>query len=146
VADIQALASMPADVLAHLEVSRSGSRIHWPGPDVDVNLDTIREHADPDFCREHEAQARREALRFAGAIRILREERGLKQSDIGGLTARQVRRLEEGDTTPHIDTLKKLAAAHGVTINDYLNELAKRSVKSVRRSATARPIRGMRSR
>lgn len=48
-----------------------------------------------------------------------REERGLTQSDIDGLTSRQVRRLEEGDTIPQIETLRRLAAAHGMTVDDY---------------------------
>jgi alkylresorcinol/alkylpyrone synthase len=52
---------------------------------------------------------------------------GLKQTDIKGLSERQVRRLEEGDTLPHSSTLTKLAASHGMSINDYMGELAKRS-------------------
>jgi len=94
VAQIPVLARMPA--LAKLELSPSGSRIRWPEADVDINLDTIREYADPDVRREHETRARQEASRYAKAIRQLREERGLKQADIEGLTERQVRWLEEG--------------------------------------------------
>lgn len=127
VAEIPALAAMPADVLANFELSQSGSRIRWSAADVDLNLDTIREYADPDMRREHEAMARKEAARYAAAIRRFREQRGLRQTDIDGLTDRQVRRLEEGNTVPHIDTLKKLATAHGLAIEDYLKELAKRS-------------------
>ena len=137
VAELPVLAKMSDDVLADFEVSQSGSRIRWPQADVDINLDTIREIADPEVRREHEARARQEAARYARAIRQLREERGLKQSDIEGLTDRQVRRLEEGGTVPQIETLKKLAAAHGMSINDYLNELAKRT----RKSSGRRPVR-----
>jgi hypothetical protein len=137
VAELPVLAKMSADVRANFEVSQSGSRIRWPGADVDINLDTIREIADPELRREHEARARHEAARYARALRQLREEKGLKQSDIEGLTDRQVRRLEEGGTVPQIETLKKLAAAHGMSINDYLNELAKRT----RKSSGRRPVR-----
>jgi hypothetical protein len=139
VSEIPVLAKLSAGDLAKFELSASGSRIRWPDADVDINLDTIREHADPGVRREHEARARQEATRYADAIRRLREERGLKQSDIEGLTDRQVRRLEQGDTVPQIATLKRLAAAHGMTIDDYLQELAKRSGKSSRKPATARP-------
>jgi hypothetical protein len=141
VSEIAALAKMPADVLAKFELSASGSRLRWPDADVDINLDTIREHADPEVRREHQARARQEAARYAGAIRRLREERGLTQSDIDGLTSRQVRRLEEGDTIPQIETLRRLAAAHGMTVDDYLKELATRSGKSSRRSATRKSAR-----
>jgi hypothetical protein len=135
VAEIPVLAKLDAATLAKFELSASGSRLRWPDADVDINLDTIREHADPAVRREHEARARQEAARYANAIRHLREERGLKQSDIPGLTDRQVRRLEDGGTVPQIETLRRLAAAHGMAVDDYLRELAKRSRKSSRRPA-----------
>lgn len=71
--------------------------------------------------------SREEAARYAGAIRTLREERGLTQADIAGLTERQVRRVEQGESTPRTQTLRKLAAAHGLSLDGYLKELAKRS-------------------
>ena len=138
VSEIPALQKIPTHALTKFELSASGSRLRWPDADVDVNLDTIREHADPEVRREHEVHARQEASRYADAIRRFREERGLKQSDIEGLTDRQVRRLEEGDTVPQIDTLRRLAAAHGMTIDNYLRELAKRSRKSSRRRSVGR--------
>ena len=61
---------------------------------------------------------------------------------IAGLTERQICRLEEGNTVPHADTLKNLAAAHGLSIDDYLKELAKRS--GARRKVRKEP-RGTRS-
>jgi DNA-binding transcriptional regulator YiaG len=138
VSDIPALTRMPTEALTELELNASGSRLRWPNADVDINLDTIREHADPDVRREHEARARQEASRYADAIRRFREEQGLKQSQIAGLTDRQVRRLEEGATVPQIDTLRKLASSHGMTIDSYLRELAKRSRKSSRRRSIGR--------
>ncbi len=138
VSEIPVLAKMRPDTLAKFELSVSGSRLRWPDADVDINLDTIREHADPEVRRDHEARARQEAARYADAIRRFREERGLTQSDIEGLTSRQVRRLEEGGTVPQIVTLKRLAVAHGMTVDDYLQELAKRSRKSSRRPAAGR--------
>jgi Asp-tRNA(Asn)/Glu-tRNA(Gln) amidotransferase A subunit family amidase len=141
VAEIPVLAKLDAATLAKFELSASGGRLRWPDADVDIHLDTIREHADPEVRRQHEARARQEATRYSNAIRHLREERGLKQSDIPGLTDRQVRRLEEGGTVPQIETLRRLAAAHGMAVDDYLRELAKRSRKSSRRSAPGRSPR-----
>ena len=130
-AEIPALATMTPSTLADFEVSESGSRIHWKAGDVDLNLDGIRSYADPDVRRQHEAIRRKDAARYARAIRTLREERGLKQTDIKGLSERQVRRLEEGDTLPHSSTLNKLATAHGTSIDAYLAELAKRNNQRV---------------
>jgi ribosome-binding protein aMBF1 (putative translation factor) len=138
VAEIPVLARLNAADRAKFELSTSGSRLRWPSADVDINLDTIREHADPEARRAHEVEARREAARYADAIRRFRQERGLKQSEIEGLTDRQVRRLEEGETVPQIATLRRLAAAHGMSIDDYLQALAKRSRKPSRRPTTGR--------
>lgn len=127
ISEVPALAKLRDEELADFEVSSSGSRLRWRQSAVDINLDTLRVHADPDVRRKHEREARKEAARYADAIRRFRLERGLTQTDIEGLTDRQVRRLEEGETIPQFETLKKLAAAHQLSINDYLAELAKRS-------------------
>jgi len=146
VAEIPVLAGMSSDALVKFDLSASGSRMRWPASDVDINLDTIREYADPEVRREHEARARQEAARYAGAIRAFREERGLKQSDITGLTDRQVRRLEEGETVPRIGTLRTLASAHGMSVDDYLGELAKRSRRASRKTPAGRPPRAAHAR
>lgn len=127
IADIPPLAAMSQEALAGLRVSASGSRIHWDAGDVDIDLDTIRECTDARVRRAHEAERRTDASRYAQAIRALRLERGLKQSDIPGLSERQVRRLEAGGTVPHIGTLRKLAEAHGMAVDGYLGELATRT-------------------
>ncbi|MFI5308009.1 MAG: DUF2442 domain-containing protein [Polyangiales bacterium] len=148
--EIPALATMSAAVLAKFEVSESGSRIHWGDGDVDLNLDAIRAYADPEVRRQQEAEYRKYAARYAAAIRKLREERELRQTDIDGLSERQVRRLEEGETMPHSSTLKKLALAHGMSIQDYLRELGKRSSSRAggtraRKTRRARPLTAKRS-
>jgi ribosome-binding protein aMBF1 (putative translation factor) len=125
--EIPSLAKMTPVALAELDVSETGSHIHWEDGDVDLDLDVIRAYADPGVRRQHEDERRKEAARYARAIRKLREERGLKQAYIAGLSERQVRRLEGGATLPHSSTLKKLAAAHEMSVEDYLKELAKRS-------------------
>jgi len=127
VSEIRALATLSETALSSFELSASGSRIHWPNGDIDVNLDTIREHADPRIRKQNELAHRREAARYGDAVRRLREDNGLKQSGIHGLSERQVRRLESGDIIPHAETLRKLASAHEMLVDDYLKELAKRS-------------------
>jgi pyrroloquinoline quinone (PQQ) biosynthesis protein C len=48
---------------------------------------------------------------------------GLKQSEIQGLSERQVRRIEKGEGTTY-EALRRLAAAHGMDLEPYLRELA----------------------
>jgi hypothetical protein len=136
ISEIPALASLSSEDLVDFTVSPSGSRIHWNRADVDLNLDTFRELADPDVRQRHERAMRERAARLCDAIRSFRQEVGLKQSEIPGLTERQVRRLEEGEVIPHMDSLRNLAQAHGLSVDVYLGELASRS--HVRRPRAAR--------
>jgi hypothetical protein len=125
--EVPALAQLGRERLGRLEVSTSGSRLRFPDVDVDLDLDAIRAYADPEVRKAVEASLRSEASRYADAIRQFREERGLTQRSIAGLSERQVRRLEEGETLPHSETLTKLASAHGLSVGEYLAELARRS-------------------
>jgi len=139
---IPSLARMkPKDRLS-FRVTPSGSRIHWDESDVDLTADAIRAFADPELRREQQAERRAEVARYASAIRTLREKHGLRQTDIRGLTERQVRRLEEGQTMPRSSTLEKLAAAHGMDADTYLAALAAISRKKPKRVSTAKSQRG----
>lgn len=130
ISDLPALARLDEDGLLDFQLSSSGSRLHWNSGDIDLNLDTIREYADPEVRKRHDAVRRKEAARYGKAIRALREQAGLKQSAVSGLSERQVRRLEEGATLPHAETLRKLSAAHDLSVDDYLKKLARLSAKS----------------
>ena len=127
IADIPELLQLPESARSRLQIEPGGSYIHWPDGDVDIGMELIRELSDPDIKREHEELRRKAAQRLNKAMRAFREEREILQTGIPGLSDRQVRRLEQGDTMPHSSTLAKLAAAHGLTLERYLAELAKRS-------------------
>jgi hypothetical protein len=127
VSAISALARMPADALANFRVSDSGSRVHWDEGDVDLSLDAFRVRADPAFRSKKERETRQEARRYATAIRALRVEKGLKQTEIAELSEREVRRLESGEHMPQYGSLEKLARAHRMSVDEYLGELARRA-------------------
>jgi hypothetical protein len=91
---------------------------------VDINMETILERTDPEYRKSNESKQRQDAGPYGKAIRMLREKLGIGQSDIPGLSDRQVRGLEEGRTVPHVETLKKLAAAYAMSVDDYLKQLA----------------------
>jgi len=124
VAAVPALAALPEKSLTRFTVSSSGSRLHWADRDIDLDLDTIRYHADPAFRASADKEARRRAQRYGRGIRALREQRGIRQSEIAGLTDREVRRLEAGETQPHSATLGKLAFAHHMSVDEYLAAVA----------------------
>jgi hypothetical protein len=125
--DMPALARIDPKHFGDFELNESGSCLHWDAGDVDINLEAILYYVDPKVRREQDKASREEGARYARAIRALREEHKLTQGDIPGLTERQVRRVEQGESHPRSETLKKLAAAHGFSTDQYLKELARRS-------------------
>lgn len=124
VADIPALARLAVAKVEALKVSRGGSRLHWDEGDVDLDLDAIRQYADPKVRKEAESKYRADAALYGAAIRRLREQHGLRQNQIAGLSEREVRRVEHGEVLPHSGTLRKLARAHGQTVEAYMDALA----------------------
>ena len=64
------------------------------------------------------AEARRRNIRPKLRLRM-----GLKQSQIEGLSERQVRRIEKGEETTY-EALDRLAPAHRMDLESYLRELA----------------------
>jgi transcriptional regulator with XRE-family HTH domain len=56
-------------------------------------------------------------------VAAVRKAHHLKETDIPGISSRQIRRIEKGDH-PKLETLRKLSQAHGLTVNEYLQEIA----------------------
>ena len=137
--EVPALARLSEKDAASFNLSSSGSRLHWHKGDIDLDLASVRYYADPK-TRQAQTKARREeASRYTAAIRAFRRERGLTQSSIPGLTDRQVRRIEQGENIPQIETLSKLAAAHGLELDPYLRELAQRSSQTQSEARLSKP-------
>lgn len=104
-------------------VDVDGSYIHWPSPDIHLDLDAIRAAIDPEVRARAEAARALHDSRYGTAVSKLRLRMGLKQSEIKGLSERQVRRIEKGEGTTY-EALRRLAAAHRMDLESYLRELA----------------------
>lgn len=121
-----ALRRLPRHERAHVHLSEQGDRISWLDGRIEVDLDGLR-YATSEAYREAsdlEATIRRAA--YGDAIRALRTEKGLRQTDVHGFSERQVRRIERDGTTS-LDALRALAAAHNLTLAAYLDALADRA-------------------
>ena len=123
--ELPALKSIPESERGHFEVSEDGSYIHWPSVDIHLDLDSVRSALDPDFRDQRAAQRVRHDVNFGKAIATLRKQQGFRQSDIAGLSERQLRRIERG-ARPSVSALRSLAASHDLDLNDYLNAVAAR--------------------
>jgi hypothetical protein len=122
---IRALSGQPRSVIQNFEIDPDGSFLYWPDLDVHVGWDQFLQAVDPDELRK--AQQRTEGYneRYGAAIRKLREQAGLSQSQIEGLTERQLRRIEQGECRATSSALAALARAHGLDTNSYMEQVAK---------------------
>jgi len=120
---LPALKKIPVAERGKFAVSDDGSYIHWPGPDIHLDLDAIKAAIDPSW-RAHVAAARlSHNTRYGRAIENVRKRHGLRQSDIAELSERQVRRIESGGPVS-VAALRALAAAHNLTLDEYLSNVA----------------------
>ena len=117
------LKRIPEAERASFTVDEDGSYIYWAGPDIHLDLDAIRAATDPEAHARAEAAKALHDSRYGAAIVKLRLRMGLKQSQIEGLSERQVRRIEKGEGTTY-EALRRLASAHRMDLESYLRELA----------------------
>ena len=108
---------------ANFTVDEDGSYIHWPGPDIHIDLDAIRATIDPEAAARAAVAKAVHDKGYGAAIAKLRRARVLKQSDIEGLSERQVRRIEKGEGTTY-DALCRLAESHRMSVEKYLQAVA----------------------
>lgn len=118
-----ALKGIPKSERARFVVDEDGSYLHWPGPDIHIDLDAIRVATDPNARANALMEKARHNTKYGAAIAGLRLGRGLRQSDIDGLSERQVRRIEKGEGTTS-EALRLLSVAHRMTMDKYLEAVA----------------------
>jgi len=115
------------------EIDEDGRFLYWPHSDVHLGWEQLRQIVDPASALADQQKTRKFNRGYVAAIRSLREEKGLKQSAITGVTDRHLRRVEHGEQVASKATLGSLAKSHGMTLENYLKELAKRFSKGVLR-------------
>ncbi len=122
-ASVPALRKMPIAERGDFRLADDGSYLHWPTQDIHLDLDALLVAIDPERRKKAEKIKHAYGQRYGEAIARLRSETGLRQSDIPGLSEREVRRIEsDGQAT--VDSLRKLATAHRMKLSEYLDRLA----------------------
>ena len=111
------------------DIDEDGRFLHWPHVDVHLGWSQIRQLVDPTAALAEVQRSTKFNRLYGAAIRALREERGLKQTDIDGVTERQLRRVEHGEQAASKVTLEALAKAHAQPLDEYLEALAGRMAK-----------------
>ena len=112
--------------IRRFEIDEDGRFLHWPHADAHLGWEQMMQIVDPTtavLAKERSGDFNRQ---YGAAIRSLREEAGLRQAAIAGLTERHLRRIEQGQQAATSAALKSLAKAHGMSIDEYMKELASR--------------------
>lgn len=121
---VRALRELPAEQRPRFEIEEFGSYLHWPGADIHLDLDGLRTAVIPELREAAQVKLRTHNERLGAAMRRLRERAGIRQSEVVGVSERQIRRAENGEVQPRLATYQALANAHRLPLNDYLNAIA----------------------
>lgn len=121
---LPALQRLPENQRREFEIDEEGMFLHWPGGDLHLGWEQFEYAVDKAASLKARQQTEAFNQAYGAAIRNLRREKGLRQSDIKGLTPRQVGRIESGHRAT-LSALQELARSHGLSIDEYMEELAK---------------------
>lgn len=119
---VPSLRPLEPESLRALEVDVDGSFLTWPGTDVHLGPSQLLQAVDPSELAEIEIERFR-SENTAMALKHMREERGLRQTDIEGLSERQVSRLENAESRLTAEAAEKWASSFDLSMADFLEEL-----------------------
>ena len=108
------------------EIDEDGSFLYWPGLDLHLGWSQLLQIVDPEAARK--ALQRNEEFneRYGQAVRKVREEAGLKLSDISGISEKQFRRIESGECRLTSNAIGAMSQAHKLAANEYMKKLAEK--------------------
>lgn len=120
----EALKKIPHPERGRFSIASDGAYVHWPTPDIHLDLEEVRILLDPEEREKVSVRKAQATAEFGQAVAALRRRHGLRQSDLPQLSERQVRRYEQGAHVP-LASLRLLARAHEMEVAEYLGELAR---------------------
>jgi hypothetical protein len=111
--------------LSSYEIDEDGIFVYWPDFDVHLGWEQFEQAVDEKAVFKAKQESAEFNKCYGTAIKSLRKKNKLRQSDINGLTARQIGRIERGECRAMYKALSKLAKSHNMNISDYMDELSK---------------------
>lgn len=115
-AELPALRKISLENHRTFEIDEDGSFLHWPHDDIHIDIETLEYHTNPEYRKKADLKRLQYNRQFGDSLKRLRKESGLHQRDIPGLSARHVRRIENGETPVTADALEKIVAALGMSV------------------------------
>ena len=114
---------VPQSQKGNFELDEDGSYLYWECADLHVDLEDIKAAVDPKFKEQLLIKKLEYGKSLGSAIAAVRKAHKLNQDGIDGLSGRHLRRIENEGVPPTLDALKKLAASHGLDLEDYLAQV-----------------------
>jgi hypothetical protein len=114
-----------ASNLPEFEIDSSGSFLCWPSLDLHLGASQLLQAVDPMHLADVEIR-RYATSKISTALLTIREEAGLRQSDIDGLSERQVRRLEKEESRLTAEAAVNYASSLGCSLDEFLARLGRR--------------------
>lgn len=121
---IPGLGARPGPNLADFEIDSSGSFLHWPSLDLHLGASQLLQAVDPMHLADVEIR-RYATSKISTALLTIREEAGLRQTDIEGLSERQVRRLEKEESRFTAEAAGSYASALRCSLDEFLGRLSR---------------------
>jgi hypothetical protein len=121
---IPVLAKADKQTVESFEIDEDGSYIYWPDLDLHLGWEQLQQVVDPVAVQKAKQKSREFNVRYGAAIRDVREGKGLTVSEIPGLSKKQLQRIESGACRLTSNAAEKLAEAHGMKPNEYLERVA----------------------
>jgi hypothetical protein len=125
VSSVPALRGQSRAVLRNFTIDPDGSFIYWPELDAHLGWKQFLQAVEPAELWRAQQRSAGFNRRYGAAIRRVREAAGIPQSKVGGLTERQLRRIEQGECRATTAAILALAKAHGLDANAYMERLTK---------------------
>ena len=114
---------VPQSERSNFEIDEDGSYLYWKCADLHVDLENIKAAVDPEFKEQLLIAKLEYGKSFGKAIAAVRKAHKLNQNEIKSISDRHLRRIENEGQQPTLDALKKLAASHGLDLEDYLAQV-----------------------
>lgn len=119
------LSELSEEEIQAFQLHTSGSFLHWPSHDLRVGASQLLQAVDPMFLAAI-AIERYSTEKMSLALRALRRDSGLTQSDIPGLSDRHIRRLENEEVRLTTEAAEKYAKAFETSLSEFLEQLGRR--------------------
>ncbi len=120
---LKSLAGLSKEQLLDFNLDEDGSYVHWTYNDLHLDLSNFKDAIDPNSKIKSKLKNLKIDKTYGRAMRLVREGCGLNQSDLG-LSDKQIRRYESGESCPSYKSYQIIAEALGIDVQTYLDRVA----------------------